>query len=444
MSDSIHVIGAGFAGAAAAVKLAAAGERVVLWEARRHPGGRTSTLTDPESGEVLDNGPHLLMGCYSRTLALLDALGTRERLTFQRRLTIPIVTPEGRTGLSCPGLPAPWFLVVGLIGMGQMSLTDRLSLARTGHALKGGARPGESVAAFLRRSGATAKAVHLLWDPLCRAVTNLTLEEAGAGPFVTALRIALLGSAEDARLGWVARLDHLLIDDGESRLAAYLAARGGEVRRGRVRAIVCKGGRVTGIIGPDEKTIGTGRVVVATDPYGAAALLSDTPASDAVKQALSGLRHAPIVSVYLWYDRPVVALTGEAPFIGLAGGQAEWVFDRDMMAGNKQAGPQRLATITSVADGLARLRASDVVTQVVADIERYFPRAREATLTHARVVKEGRATVRLGPDTPRPAPGPVDGVDGLYLAGDYTDTGLPCTIEGAVRSGEAAVPGAQP
>ncbi len=444
MTDGpVHVVGAGFAGAAAATALAEAGVPVVLWEARESPGGRAGGFTDA-AGDDLDTGPHLFMGAYRGTLDLLTRLGTADRLTFQDALRMPLRVDGAPGGLACPaGLPTPLSLVLGLWGLRPLGFSDRVRLLRAGHALRdGAASDGETVAGWLGRLRMPPAATRLLWDPLCRAVMNLPPGEADAGPFRRALRVALFGAPGDARLGWArGGLGELL-----APLGKHLAARGGELRRGRVAALERgRDGRVASLALAGGNRVPAGRVVLAVDAFAARRLLADAGAPPDTTAPLAAMHPAPIVSCDLWLDRRCVPFDPRAPFIGLIPGlippdgvapAAEWVFDRDGL-GAGGAG-QRVATVASAANALADLPAEEVARRALADLVRHFPAVTGARLVRARVLKERRATVRLTPGLVRPAAGPVPGVPGLHLCGDYTDTGLPATVEGAVMSGEAA------
>ncbi|MBI5137143.1 MAG: FAD-dependent oxidoreductase [Nitrospirae bacterium] len=433
MSAPAHVVGGGFAGAAAAVALARRGVPVVLWEARAAWGGRVASFTDARSGERLDNGPHLFLGCYARTRALLAELGTGHLLSFQPTLHLPRFDAGRAAALHCPELPAPWFLVGGLLGL-PLTWADRLRLLAAGHAIRRPVAPGLSVASWLAAIGAPAASIPLLWGPLCRAIMNLEPAEADAGAFAAALREGLGGTAADACLGWSrVPLGDLL----EAVLEDRLARAGGTVRHRRVARVVLDGDRVTGLATGDGETVPARRVILATGPAHLQRLLPAHPALQGVRQQVAALGAAPIVSVYLWFDRPVAPM-GESPFVGLAGGRVEWLFDRDRMAG-RTAGPgQRLAAVISAADAVADWDDARLVAATLDDMAVHLPAARGIRPAHSRVIRERRATVRLAPGVDRPRPGAVAGVDGLYLCGDYTDTGLPATIEGAVRSGEAA------
>jgi squalene-associated FAD-dependent desaturase len=432
------VVGGGFAGAAAAVRLAEAGVPVVLWEAGPAPGGRAGGFADRASGEVLDTGPHLLSACYHHTRKLLARLGSADEVAFQGRLHIPFRVDGRSTALACPSLPGALGPAFGLLGLAPLGPGDRLRLLIAARALHRPAPQGATVAAWLAAVGMPAASEPLLWDPLCRAVMNLPPREAAAAPFAQALRQALLGPPADARLGWARHgLAPLLAPLGD-----YLKARGGALRKERVTGIgIDSNGRVTGLETEGER-IPAPRILLATDPFAARPLLAGVPRLEGLVKTLAALRPAAIVSTYLWLDRPAVPFDPRAPFVGLVGaGEAdglEWLFDRDRMAGAVPTEGQRLAAVASAADALEGLPAETVGARVRDALARRFPEAGEARVRRTRVVKARHATVRLGPDTVRPAPGGVAGAPGLFLCGDYTDTGLPATIEGAVVSGEAA------
>lgn len=442
MTGPVHVVGGGFAGAAAAVRLAEAGVPVALWEAGPAPGGRAGGFADRDSGEVLDTGPHLLAGCYHRTRDLLDRLGAAEEVAFQGRLHLPLRVDGGNCALACPPLPGSLGLALGLLGLWPLGPAERLRLLAAGGALRRPAPEGRTVTEWLAAVGMPASSVPLLWDPLCRAVMNLPPAEAAAGPFARALREALLHGPDDARLGWARHgLAPLLAPLGD-----HLKARGGALRKERVTGIDLHpaDGRATGLTTAAGERVAATRVVLATDPFAARPLLAGAPRLEGLRASLAALRPAAIVSTYLWLDRPAVPFDPRAPFIGVVGSPGaepdglEWLFDRDRMAGVPPREGQRLAAVASAADALEGLPGGEIAARVRGALARRFPGAARARVLRTRVVKARRATVRLAPGAPRPAPGAVAGAPGLFLCGDYTDTGLPATIEGAVVSGEIA------
>ena len=204
----IIVIGAGFAGLSAAVRLAAAGRRVLVLEARGRLGGRATAFADRETGTRVDNGQHVLAGCYHETFRFLDAIGARDRVALQETLDVAFIDRAGRRSrLRCPRLPAPWHLAAGVLRWSGVGWRDRLPLAKLSGALKAGAPappPTETVAAWLARLGQTPRMIEMLWEPLAVAALNQGIEQARAAPFVRVLAQMFTGTTRDASLGMTA------------------------------------------------------------------------------------------------------------------------------------------------------------------------------------------------------------------------------------------------
>ncbi len=441
-SSDIVVIGGGFAGLAAAVRLAGAGARVTVLERRGVLGGRAYSFVEPESGAVLDNGQHLFMRCYRETLAFLETLGTADRIAFQRRLAVEFVGEDGRTArLDCPPLPAPLHLVAGLLRFDGLGLADRLRMLRVGAALAAAARAGEAatarlealtVEAWLASLGQSAASRRLFWDPLTLATLNDGPDVASARWLVAVLRRAFLEGARAGDLGFAtAGLSDLYTEQAR----AYVEARGGTVRtRAAVAGLEVAGDRVVAVrLAPGDGLSSDARggawlpveaVVSAVPHYALPALLPPALAARPPFAGLAGLGTSPIVSFHLWYDRPIT----DRPFLGLLDSPLHWLFDRG----------SHVTVVTSGARTLIDLSRSELTALAAREVERLVPGARGARLVHAHVIKERYATPSLAPGAGRLRPGPRTPLANLILAGDWTATGLPGTIEGAVTSGHAA------
>lgn len=436
MRQDVVVIGAGFAGLAAAVRLAGVGARVTVLERRGVLGGRAYSFREPESGAVVDNGQHLFMRCYDETLAFLRTLGTDDRIAFQPRLEVGMLGEGGREArLACPGLPAPLHLLAGLLGLRGVGLRDRLGLVRAAARLAAAARDPHAataledvtVAAWLDRLGQSAAARRAFWNPLTLAVLNDAPEVASVRWLVAVARRAFLAGPRAGDLGFATcGLSALYTEQAR----AYVEARGGSVRtHAAAAALEVSGDRVVAVrLAPRAR--GTGErlpagAVVAAVPHHAlppllpAALATRPPFSDAGRLAVS-----PIVSCHLWYDRPVLG----RPFVGLLDGPLHWLFDRGT----------HLTAVTSGAGALLDRRPRDLAEAAAREVARLVPAAREARLVRAHVIKERWATPSLAPGAGALRAGPRTPLANLVLAGDWTDTGLPGTIEGAVQSGHAA------
>jgi squalene-associated FAD-dependent desaturase len=435
-------VGGGFAGLAAAIALQERRHQVCLLERRGVLGGRATSYRDAVSGEDVDNGTHLLIGAYESTLDLVRRAGAQDLLIEQEDLRIDYVDERGPTALACPPLPAPFHLLAGLLGL-RLPWTVRAQAARLALAARFGRAPvGLSLAEYFRRTGQGPAARRLLWDPLATAILNETPERAAAVLFHNVFREAFLVSHRASRLVFLRRGFGVLHD----RLARYFLGRGGELRRRALaEEVELCGGQAVAVRyiqraeTREERQAGKpaarGRVeaesVVLAAPWSVAASLVPEPHRSAPPfAALASLGASPIVSVEMWLDRPVV----DRAMIGLRGCEVDWVFDKGRLYG-RAGPPQHLAFIVSAAArSLARPNAEVTGTAEEA-LRRFFPAMAGASVLRSLVLREPQATFSGGPEAESLRPGPVTPIPGLYLAGDWTDTGLPATIEGAVRSG---------
>lgn len=426
------VVGGGCAGLSAATALAERGARVRLLEARAVLGGRARSWTDPRTGEVEDNGRHLVMACYESFLRMARRTGGADALRFQPRAEVVLLREGGgRTAFRPEEMPGRAGLLSGLLRLRGFPLR---AVPGAGAALREAreecaALDGSSAAAWLGRHGQDAAAREALWDPLVLATVNLSPETAPARLVASVLRRALLAGEGGSRIGFADRgLDAAIAGPAE----IHLRGRGGEVlRRRKVESIELDGrGRFVAARCRSGERHEAGALVLAV-PHREAGALVPPSAAPPTAPAWSDLGESPIVSVRLRLDRP----TGAPEMAGLVRSPVHWVFrGRERGAG----GPERLALVTSAADGLAGRGRDEIVALAVSEIRRFLPLARGARVVGALVLKERRATPRFTPENLAARPGPGTGSPNLVLAGDWTDTGLPATLEGAALSGERA------
>ncbi len=442
----VVVIGGGFAGLAAAIALQERRHEVVLLERRGVLGGRACSSRDAVSGEEVDNGTHLMVGAYAATLGLVRRAGASGLLLEQPRLRLEWMDEKGVTALDCPPLVAPLHLLVGLAGL-RVPLRVKLQAIRLGLAVRFGRRPdGLTLAQYLDRCGQSPAARRLLWDPLALAILNESPERAAAVLFHRVYQEAFLRDPRASRLVFLRRGWSALAE----RLAGYLEARGGLVWRGaradrlelageRVRGVGVVGrarGREAVVAGAaaEHALLPADAIVCAVPPQAAARLLPEQWAARDPFAALARFSGSPIVSVEVWLDRVVV----EHLMLGLRDGEMEWLFDKGRLYG-RGGPPQHLAFIASAAFRSAAKPTGALVAAAEAALRRHFPAMAEARITRALVQREPTATFASTPELEALRPPPATPIAGFYLAGDWTATGLPATIEGAVRSGlEAA------
>jgi squalene-associated FAD-dependent desaturase len=431
----VVVVGAGFAGFAAAVRLVDAGRRVILVEATKAGGGRSRSF-DHDSGMQLDNGQHLMMGCYYETLAFLRTIGRESSVTFQRNLELDMVKAGGnRIKLRCPALPAPLHLAAGLLTMRGLGALHKAAALRVGMFLRGEIdRPddNETCDAWLRRLGQTDGIRGAFWEPLIWAVLNDDPLVCSAAMLVAVLERAFMGTRDASRLG-VPRvpLSRLYVDDA----VRYLGDRGAELRFGQsVRAIECDDRGVSGVVLRSGETIATREVVTAIPP---AALLDVLPAAvlrHPVLQDVARLTTSPIVNLWLFLDRPLFT---DQPFVGLVASPLHWLFDRTRIEGLEDGGRTLLNVTISGARGFVDDAPQSLVEVFNAEARRYFPN-NPVRVLQSKVVKEKRATISHAAGTYHRRPETRSPVTGLYFAGDWVRTGIPATIESACQSGHAA------
>ena len=438
----VVVVGGGLAGMASALELVRAGCEVALVERRPFLGGRAFSFRDPETGAVIDNGQHVLVGACRRLQAFLAAIDSPpDAFARQRALSVPIVDGRGRRAtLAAAPLPAPLHLVPAMFGYRHLSLGERLRVARDVRTLTqlSDRSPLEDIplGAWLEGRGASPAAVERFWEPLVTPALNMTVREANVPLTGFFLERALWGGRTEGAI-WLPRTG-LSEAIGQPGLAA-LEAVGVTVRLGeRVQSIAIENGRAVGIELSGGEVLDADDVVCALPPREADGLLAphgaDPEPACETRPKYAAVGAAPIVNAYLWYDRQVP----ESAFTGTFGSQLQWVFDRERLLGAERSRGHCLGISLSAADEWIDLPKDTIAELLDAAVERVFPRRRGARLEASAVVKEPRATFRADAGCAKRRPGPRGPAAGLWLAGDWTDTGWPATMEGAVRSGERA------
>jgi len=394
----VTVVGGGLAGLAAALDLVDAGHAVTVLEARPTLGGAVQTLPeregDPEPPP--DNGQHIGLGCFTEYLRFLDRIG--EGGSFLRtRLALPVIAEDGTVAAIEPRLAT-------LLRYRHLTPRDRVRIpVVTARCRNARAEPGETFGGLLRRLGASDAAIDRFWDVFIRPALNLRCEEVDAEAGLFTVRTALLGPRANSDLVLPTRPLGLMHGDAAGQaLGAAGATVHTDVRVGSL----------------DE--IDADAIVVAAPPRESARLLGEPE---------PGLEDSPIVSVHLWFDRPLL----DRPLAALLGSDAHWVFDRGGLTGHAPERGQYLTVVSSGVPELLEVRGRELVERVAGQLTE---RLGEAELLWSRVSREPYATVALRPGTVRP--GVETSRPGVVRAGTWTDTGWPATMESAIRSGRTA------
>ncbi|MDA8292361.1 MAG: hydroxysqualene dehydroxylase HpnE [Actinomycetota bacterium] len=439
----VVVVGGGLAGLSAAVACADGGARVTLLESRPRLGGATWSFR--RNGLSFDNGQHVYMRCCTAYRRFLERIGSSSLAPMQDRLEIPVLRPSSRgtptlSWIRRGRLPAPLHLGASLLGYRHLGVADRARLGRAVLALRAlrltdPALDAETFGSFLSRHGQSEDAVAALWDVITLPTVNLRSDEASLALAAKVFRTGLLSDAGAADLGWArVPLSRLHADAA----AEALRRAGAHVRTGAKVAALRTGpgpsgatSAVTGVV-VDGHHLEADAVVLAVPHEAAAGLL---PAGGSVDPAaLPGLGRSPIVDVHVVYDRRVLPYEVAAA----VGSPVQFAFDTTRSSGLDPADGQVVAVSVSGADSEHGERPEALVERYTSALATLFPAARGAKVVDAVVSREHAATFRGRPGTQRLRPRPDVGVPGLHLAGAWTDTGWPATMEGAVRSGVAA------
>ncbi len=431
----VLVVGGGLAGITAAITLADAGARVTLTEARPRLGGATCSFT--RDGLTVDTGQHVFLRCCTAYRDLLARLGMTDGTVLQDRFDISVLSPAGAVRLRRNGMPAPLHLGSALAGYGLLSRSERAGAIRAALAfgrldLDDPATDRQRLGDWLGKHGQGPHARRMLWDLFTVSSLNIAGDDASLALAGMVIKTALLGGAGGADIG----IPRIPLGELHGDAAALHLA--------KLSADVLTSTKVTGIeragdgfrVRAGECELAADGVVLAVPPDTAADLFtaSAQPAEVGCPGPASWrqLGASPIVNVHVIYDRPVTRLR----FAAAVDSPVQWIFDRTAVSGCDHG--QYLAVSLSAADHYAGQRTADLREQFLPAIEKIYPAAAAARVTDFFVTRERRATFRQVPGTARLRPGSTTAIGGLVLAGAWTDTGWPDTMEGAVRSGREA------
>jgi len=437
----VVVVGGGLAGITAAIDLRDAGIDVTLLESRPRLGGAATSYT--RAGLMIDNGQHVFLRCCDRYQGLLARLGVSESVAIQDRFDVTVLSPTGPARLRRDSLPSPLHLARALLGYPLLTLSERAKVGRAALAFRL-ADPGspaldqQRLGSWLAERGQNERARRRLWDLFIVSALNIAGDEASVGLAATVIKTALLGARNAADIGMakvpLGRLHADATAELLARLGAQvrLGARAASVERladGGFRVNLSRDGDADAVQ-PGGPPIGADAVVLAVPADQAARLAVTAGVTNA--DAWPGLGYSPILNVHVIYDRRVTDL----PFAAAVDSPVQWVFDKTSQAGVPSG--QYLAVSISAADDLIDVPTADLRKLFLPALEQLFPAAAGAEVNDFFVTRERRATFRQAPGSGGLRPGSATSVPGLALAGAWTSTGWPDTMEGAVRSGHEA------
>ena len=432
------IVGGGFAGLSAAARLASIGARVLVLEARSRLGGRATAFLDRETGELVDNGQHVLLGCYRETFAFLRLIGAANNTVAQAELALTSIDRDGRVSrLRCPSLPSPLHLVAGVFTWSALGWRDKLSVLKMAGPLRR-AQPtrteitDETVEQWLVRNGQTPRLREMLWDPLALAALNQPASVAAAGSFARVLAEMFGPDPSAAAIVLPTKPLHVMYAEPAR---TFVESKGGAVRTGVAARIRLENQSVACVDAAGE-SIHAPAVICAAPWFAWTGIFEgDVAPIAATLDAARCTTASPMVTVNLWFDRVVM----DEPFVGLPGRLMQWVFDKRAVFG---ASASHLSLVSSGAADVVAWTNQKLIETALEDLRGALPRVRQAAVTRATVIREPRATFSLAPGQPART-STHTAVRGLFLAGDWVDTGLPATIESAVRSGHLAAEAAR-
>ncbi|HUR37228.1 MAG TPA: hydroxysqualene dehydroxylase HpnE [Terriglobales bacterium] len=444
---AVAVVGGGLAGLSAGCALADAGFKVTLFERRPYLGGRASSYEHPGTGEVVDNCQHVLLGCCTNLLDLYRRFGAEDKIRWFDRLTF--IEPGGRRSeLGASALPAPLHSAPSFLTASYLSLGDKLAIGRAMLAFMAGipADTKEDFLSWLKRHGQTERAIERFWKVVLVSALNENLHKTSVYYAAQVFRESFLKSARAGKMGVpTVPLSDLYRIGGD-----YIHSRGGEVRlRASVDSVSPSSNGVAVTNGGQASTFDYAILAV---PYTTLAKLlpQDATATALAKQAAK-FESSPITGIHLWFDRQITDLdhavlldrtiqwmfhksrllaVGERAFRSASGEEKNWA--------SAPGGGSYIELVVSASNSLVEASRQEVIELALKELTEFFPQVAEARLVKAAVIKEIHATYSAQPLSDQYRPASTTGWPNIFLAGDWTATGWPATMEGAVRSGYKA------
>ena len=427
---TVAIAGGGLAGLAAACALAEAGFRVTLLERRPFLGGRASSYQHPGTGETVDNCQHVLFGCCTNLIDFYRRIAVEKNIRWYDTMTF--VEPGGRTSvLERSFLPAPLHTTLSFLSFPFLDASDKLAISRAMAALM----PvplrdtGESFLDWLHRYKQTENAIQRFWKPVLVSALSEDLELVSVAYAAQVVRESM--KSESAREMGIPTIP---LTDLYASAAVYVVGRGGEVRlRTGVESFRAQTSEVRVTASGEER--GFDYLVLAVPFDALERILPDTPAAAPLAAMLGRFRTSPITGIHLWFDREISDLDHAV----LLDRTVQWMFHKSRLIQSRASGSgSYVELVVSSSKSLVDKSKGEIVDLAVKELREFFPVAREANLLKSTVIKEVNATYSPRPGIDEYRPRPETSWPRVFLAGDWTATGWPATMEGAVRSGYQA------
>lgn len=437
MSKNVIIIGAGAAGISAGIYLCTNGFKVKILERRNIPGGRAYSTRDGLTGEMLDNGQHLLAGAYKYFPAMLKALGTDIYLNPQKALNVPFIDKGRISRLNAGLLPGKAGLVLGLLLFGALTFKSKVNIIKFFLRLNNGkiGTPNSTTLDLLRKENQTDESIARFWNPIIVSALNLNADKADSRLFIAVMEKAFFSGPENSRLIFPSVDFNELFEPAGN----WFLERGSEL-------LFSRQAKQLNVIGDKIKSIKINKdeiddfdfVISAVPPNYLMKIIPDEYNNHPFFSVLPRFEFSPIISAFFWFDTDIF----RDKFAALLNSKLHWVFNRRRICRfNKSIGgnfPYCLSFTISDAGELADMSMEKLRDLLLDEIRLVFPEAASANLLHSKIIIEKNATPQLTPEMEPLRPPAATPLKNLFIAGDWTATGLPATLESAARSGYMA------
>ncbi len=428
--STVAIVGGGLAGLAAGCALADAGYRVTLFERRPYVGGRASSYEHPGTGEVVDNCQHVLLGCCTNLIGFYQRLGVSDKIRWFDELTF--LEPGGRASRFAPVqfLPAPMHNVPAFLRARMLSTGDKMAIVRAMFAMSGGLPDsGEDFLAWLRRHGQTERAIERFWKTVLVSALNEDLDRISARYAAQVFRESFMNSPEAGRMG----VPSLPLSQLYAAAIDYMRSRGGEtLLRCSVTAFKPAPEGVCVSSSAGERMFDF--AVLAAPFQTASGLLPADAFGTQLKEKLERFESSSITGIHLWFDCEITPL----PHAVLLDRTIQWMFQKSKFQHEREGPGSYVELVVSASKALVQKSREEILDLAARELAEFFPEVKHAKVIKAAVIKEVYATYSILPGLDQFRPVALTAWPRVFLAGDWTATGWPATMEGAVRSGYLA------
>jgi squalene-associated FAD-dependent desaturase len=434
--ETVIIAGGGLAGLAAGCALADTGYRVTIYERRPYLGGRASSYEHPGTGEVVDNCQHVLLGCCTNLVDFYNRLGVADKIRWYDRLTF--IEPGGRIATIGPSwLPAPFHATPAFLRNTLLDNADKLGIARAMLSLMEG-MPRESSDSFLEwlhKRGQTQRAIDRFWAPVLISALNEDLDRISVRYAALVFRESFLKSPQAGRMG----LPTVPLSELYDSAASYIRERGGEVRlRSSVEGIRPETTRVR--VKTADGDTEADLAIVALPFNVVSQILPETVSSNVLRELVGNFQPSPITGIHFWFDREICELDHAV----LLDRTIQWMFHKSRLLsgrtspGGPLAAGSHIELVVSSSKSLVTKSRNEIMDLALRELAEFFPAVKEARVMKSTVIKEVYATFSPSPGSDAYRPLPLSPWPRVFLSGDWTATGWPATMEGAVRAGYAS------